>query len=110
MAFDDLPENLRRVRERVAAACERADRSPDEVRILAVTKGHPIDAIHAAVTMPRSERNSRLKRLRSGVRRQDINWWVDGFLTAAANQKLSDYPVIPRYVEQLDVKRAESGD
>lgn len=49
MAFDDLPENLRRVRERVAAACERADRSPDEVRILAVTKGHPIDAVHAAV-------------------------------------------------------------
>lgn len=49
MAFDELHDNLQRVRERIVDACARAGRPEGEVRILAVTKGHPVDAIHAAV-------------------------------------------------------------
>lgn len=36
------------VRARIAAAAARAGRSPDEVRIVAVTKGHPLDRVREA--------------------------------------------------------------
>jgi pyridoxal phosphate enzyme (YggS family) len=38
-----LEENAAVVRERIARACERAGRSPDEVTLIAVTKGHPAE-------------------------------------------------------------------
>lgn len=43
-----LRNNLPRVEERIRQALERAGRT-DEVRIVAVTKGHPVDAVRAAV-------------------------------------------------------------
>ncbi|MEJ2217258.1 MAG: YggS family pyridoxal phosphate-dependent enzyme [Gemmatimonadota bacterium] len=43
-----IRETLPRVRERIARALERAGR-PDEVELVAVTKGHPLDAVRAAV-------------------------------------------------------------
>jgi pyridoxal phosphate enzyme (YggS family) len=45
-----LRESLPRVEERIRRAGERAGRS-NEVRIVAVTKGHPIAAVRAAVGM-----------------------------------------------------------
>jgi pyridoxal phosphate enzyme (YggS family) len=44
-----LRDNLELVRERIARACDQAGRDPDEVTIIAVTKAHPVDAMHAAV-------------------------------------------------------------
>lgn len=38
---EELRRNLAAVRERIAAAAERAGRDPDQVRLVAVTKGHP---------------------------------------------------------------------
>jgi pyridoxal phosphate enzyme (YggS family) len=43
-----IAENLRRIRERVTAACERAGRSPDEVTIVGVSKTFPPEAIAEA--------------------------------------------------------------
>lgn len=43
-----IAENLCRVRERVATACERAGRSPDEVTIVGVSKTFPPEAIAEA--------------------------------------------------------------
>lgn len=40
-----LPE----VREKVAAAAKRVGRSPSEIRIVGVTKGHPLEAVEAAL-------------------------------------------------------------
>lgn len=37
--------NLERLKERIAAACSRASRSPDEVELLPVTKNHPHEAV-----------------------------------------------------------------
>ena len=45
---DGLRENLDRVRQRIADACARARRSPESVRLLAVTKIFPADVIHQA--------------------------------------------------------------
>lgn len=52
VAFLDLKQriagNLRLVRERVAAACARSGRSPDEVTVVGVSKGFPVSAVVAA--------------------------------------------------------------
>jgi hypothetical protein len=44
-----LSENLPRLRERMAAAAGDAGRSPQEIRLVAVTKGHPLAAVEAAL-------------------------------------------------------------
>ncbi|WP_274373970.1 MULTISPECIES: trehalose-6-phosphate synthase [Synergistales] len=46
----------------------------------------------AACDMAREEREKRMIRLRRAVRRQDIFWWVDNFLRAAAGRALRDFP------------------
>jgi hypothetical protein len=43
-----IAENLRRMRERIDAACRRAGRSPDEVTVVGISKGFPVDAVVAA--------------------------------------------------------------
>jgi len=45
----DVAANLARVRERIDVAASRAARSPGEVRLIAVSKNHPSEAILAAV-------------------------------------------------------------
>ncbi len=49
MYGERLRETLPRVREAVEAAAGRAGRSDGEVRLVAVTKGHPPEAVEAAV-------------------------------------------------------------
>lgn len=46
--FQEIPARLARVRERIADAAERAGRSPGDVRLIAVSKTHSIDAVRAA--------------------------------------------------------------
>jgi trehalose 6-phosphate synthase/phosphatase len=50
------------------------------------------DAIHEALTMPASERKSRMKELRARVRSQDVHQWSARFMTAlhAAHQHAFD--------------------
>ena len=46
-----IAENLARLHDQIAAACARANRSPDSVALMAVSKMHPVEAIleaHAA--------------------------------------------------------------
>lgn len=51
--WEMIPEvihaNLSRLREEIAEACSQAGRSPDEIRILAATKGRNIAEIKAAI-------------------------------------------------------------
>ena len=49
MVRDGLPVRLREVRDRVAAACARIGRDPAEIRIVAITKGHPAHVVAAAI-------------------------------------------------------------
>ena len=44
-----IATRLDAVRERIAAACERAGRDPDGVTIVGVTKTHPVDAVEEAL-------------------------------------------------------------
>ena len=46
--YHDIPQRLARVRERIADAAGRCGRRPGDVRLIAVSKTHPIDAVRAA--------------------------------------------------------------
>ena len=46
--YEEVPQRLARVRDRVANAAIRAGRKPEDVRLIAVSKTHPIDAVRAA--------------------------------------------------------------
>ena len=48
---DVLSKNLHRVRERIAAACARAGRSPDEVTLIAVTKYAQLDWVRGLIDL-----------------------------------------------------------
>jgi len=45
----EIAANLARVRERIARAAERASRSPDDVRLIAVSKTFPADVVTEAI-------------------------------------------------------------
>jgi pyridoxal phosphate enzyme (YggS family) len=42
-------DNLKKVRERIAAACESVGRDPGEVKIVVVTKTHPAEVVREAI-------------------------------------------------------------
>ena len=44
-----IEDNLPGLRERIAAAAERSGRSAEDVRLVAVTKSHPLEAVRAAL-------------------------------------------------------------
>ena len=51
IAPQNLPENLARVRERIAKAAADAGRAVESVTLLAVGKAHPVDALRAAAEL-----------------------------------------------------------
>ena len=46
--YEDIPRRLAEVRDRIANAAIRAGRKPEDVRLIAVSKTHPLDAVRAA--------------------------------------------------------------
>jgi PLP dependent protein len=46
--YEHIPQRLARIRDRIADAAGRAGRKPEEIRLIAVSKTHPIDAVRAA--------------------------------------------------------------
>jgi pyridoxal phosphate enzyme (YggS family) len=46
-----LNESLDRVRDRVAASALRAGREPEDVTLVGVSKGHPVEAVRAALSL-----------------------------------------------------------
>ena len=83
MAFADLPANLARVREEIARVQSREGlRGP--VRIVAVTKGHPLEAVNAAVRAGLSDVGE--NRVQEATEKQDqaagvpVTWHLIGHL------------------------------
>jgi PLP dependent protein len=79
-----LRETLPRVREAIERAAERAARPAADVRIVAVTKGHPRDAIEAALGLGVCDiGENRIEGLESGVAaigREGVRWHMVGRL------------------------------
>lgn len=45
----ELAGNLDRVRRKIASAARRIDRDPDEIKLIAVSKTHPLDLVREAI-------------------------------------------------------------
>lgn len=45
LSFEEFQLRVKRIHDRVAAACDSAGRDPAEVRLLPVTKTHPVEAV-----------------------------------------------------------------
>lgn len=80
-----VPENLARVKERIARAAETAGRSADGIRLVAVSKGKPVEAIREAYAAGQrafgenyaQELEAKAEQL---VDRPDIEWHFIGHL------------------------------
>ncbi|MBN2532668.1 MAG: YggS family pyridoxal phosphate-dependent enzyme [Spirochaetales bacterium] len=48
ISYNQFLNNLNHIRTQIEAACRKVSRSPDEVRIMAVTKSFPEDYVHIA--------------------------------------------------------------
>ncbi|MCB9555314.1 MAG: trehalose-6-phosphate synthase [Deltaproteobacteria bacterium] len=64
------------------------------------------DALHTALSMDGKERQSRMHRARTVIRRESIYWWVDNFLKAAISADLSYFPRAEYFVPQMDNKES----
>jgi pyridoxal phosphate enzyme (YggS family) len=53
--YEHIPGRLARIRERIADAAGRAGRTADAVRLIAVSKTHPIEAVRAAAEAGQSD-------------------------------------------------------
>lgn len=65
------------------------------------------DAIWQAFTMSEKDQRRRMVNLRRRIQRQDVFWWVDNFLQAAAGVELDDFPEV-ELAPVLPLRRHES--
>ena len=79
-----LRDTLPRLWERIAQAAARRGRRPEDVTLVAITKGHPLGAVHAAVeagiTDLGENRVTDLAERVAAVRRPGIRWHMVGHL------------------------------
>ena len=57
-----------------------AEGLPEAVRVNPYNIDDVASQIRAALTMPREESSERMRRMRARVKREDIGWWLRGFL------------------------------
>ncbi len=60
------------------------------------------EAIYNAFRMPRDERRRRMRLMRDNIRRQDVSWWADTFLSATEPKRDDQVPVPPEYVPRIE--------
>jgi pyridoxal phosphate enzyme (YggS family) len=85
-ALQTMSERFEDVRGRIATAARRCNRSPDEIRLIAVTKTHPIETIKKAVALGISDLGeNRVQEAEEKIvelRREAVRWHLVGHLQA----------------------------
>jgi len=84
MYRDLLSENLPALRDRMAEAARAGGRNPGDVRLVAVTKGHPLEAVEAALEAGLHDlgenRVGELEHKIGELERDDVTWHMIGHL------------------------------
>lgn len=105
--MQDIAANLTRVRERVAEACDSVGRTPDAVKLVAVSKLHPVEAVAAAVRAGQSvfgestvqEALAKISSLRLIDHARDLEWHFVGHLQS---NKAKSIPGRFQWLHSLD--------
>jgi pyridoxal phosphate enzyme (YggS family) len=80
---DEIDQNIQRVRERIARACDRAGRDPGDVLLVGVTKAFPVEVVRRAVAVGLHELGeNRLQELREKAEQVEgpVRWHLIGHL------------------------------
>ncbi|HYU80979.1 MAG TPA: YggS family pyridoxal phosphate-dependent enzyme [Vicinamibacterales bacterium] len=94
MAFSDIGNRLTRIRARMADAAMRAGRNPAGVRLVAVSKTFPIDAVRAAYAA--GQRDFGENRVQEGLQKiaqsteMNIRWHLIGHLQSNKAKKAAE--------------------
>ena len=84
LTLEEISSRLKEVRSRIEAAARRSNRSPEEVKLLAVSKSHPADiiqrAIEAGVTDLGENRVREAEEKITEVGRSSARWHLIGHL------------------------------
>lgn len=101
-----LRETLPRVRDRIAEAARAAGRDPAEVRLVAVTKGHPVDAARAALAAGLADLGeNRVEELAvkiEAIGRAGVRWHMIGHVQS---RKARDAAALADLVHSVDSLR-----
>ena len=79
----DIVKNIEDVKKRVAAACKRSGRNPEDVKILPVSKNHPaedIQTLYDAGWRDFGENYVQELRKKHDELPEDINWYMIGHM------------------------------
>ena len=79
----EISDNLRLVEANIAAACKRAGRKREEVKLIAVSKTHPVEAIKEAMRCGiRSFGENKVQELKDKIEKLDdsLDWHLIGHL------------------------------
>jgi trehalose 6-phosphate synthase/phosphatase len=60
------------------------------------------EAIYAALTLPPKEARRRMRKMRRDLKKSNIFWWVESFLSAAIEKVLKDFPQVDEYIPTED--------
>lgn len=112
-------EAVPRILERLEAAARRAGREPSSVRLVAVTKGHPVEAVRAALSCGLEDlgenRVSELEEKVAAVGREGVRWHMIGHLQRRKAPRVLDICDLlhsldsERLAERLDRVAAREG-
>ena len=119
MTREEIGENLRTVRDRIAAAATRAGREPGEVTLVVVTKTRPMDEVRAAIEAGATDLGENyvqeLVAKAEGFGDSDVRWHAIGHLQTNKVRQVA--PVVSlvhsldslRLAEEIDRRAAAAG-
>jgi pyridoxal phosphate enzyme (YggS family) len=100
-----LRETLPAIRNRIAMAAHEAGRAPEDVRLVAVTKGHPPDAVSAALSVGlvdlgenRVESLEEKARLFEG---RGVRWHMIGHLQSRKSSRAASHAALIHSVDSV---------
>ncbi len=116
----DIAANIADARQRIADACKRAGRSPDDVTLVAVTKTHPMEYIQAAIAAgihdlgenKVQELQQKADELPGAERGGDVRWHYIGHLQSKKSKDILGRASVFHALDSLSLadtiqKRAE---
>ena len=103
-----IKENLLEIKEKIAAACEKTGRNPEDVTILAVTKTIDAERINEAVSLGLHDLGeNRVQELLSKYEdvKGDVRWHIIGHLQSNKVKYIADKVCMIHSVESLSLAR-----
>lgn len=120
MSYEHIAVNLAGLQERIAAAAQQAGRSADSVRLVAVTKGHPAEAIRRLLELGvtdigESYLNEMLSKQQTLAGQGSVKWHMVGHVQSRkARDVAQNFSIVhsldsTKLAERLDRFAGETG-